>query len=108
MPTEQELSDLCEKCDWSWTSENGVNGYSVRGRGAYASARIFLPCAGYGHGTSLDYAGSYGYYWSSVPYSGSSYYFSAWYLNFGSSGHFTLSNYRFDGQSVRPVQGFTK
>ena len=108
MPTERELKVLGENCDWTWTTKNGVNGYVVRGRGGYASSSIFLPCAGYGYGTSLDYAGSYGYYWSSVPYSGSSYYFSAWYLNFGSSGHFTLSNYRFDGQSVRPVQGFTK
>ena len=105
MPTKQELMDLCEKCDWSWTSVNGVDGYCVRGRGAYASARIFLPCAGDGDGTSLGYAGSYGGYWSSVPRSGS--FNDAWGLYFGSGGHGTDYNYRNYGRSVRPVQGFT-
>ncbi len=105
MPMKQELMDLCEKCDWSWTSVNGVNGYCVRGRGGYASAKIFLPCAGRGDGTSLDSAGSYGYYWSSVPSSGSN---GAWSLRFNSGDHSTYYFYRNYGRSVRPVQGFTK
>ena len=45
MPTAQELDDLTRKCDWSWTTMNGVNGYVIRGRGDYASASIFLPAA---------------------------------------------------------------
>ena len=109
MPTNQELDDLSNKnkCDWKWTTRNGVNGYEVCGRGAYASARIFLPCAGYGDGTSLNRAGSYGYYWSSVPYSG--YNYDAWYLYFCSSDHYTSNfSYRKYGQSIRPVQSFTK
>ena len=105
MPTKQELNDLCNKCDWSWTSVNGVNGYSVRGKGAYASAVIFLPCAGYGIRTSLRNAGSYGYYWSSVPYSGDT---NAWFLNFDSGSHGTYYSNRYYGRPVRPVQGFTK
>ena len=69
MPTYQELYDLCyNKCDWTWTTQNGVNGYVVRGRGDYASNSIFLPCCGYGYGTSLGNSGSYGYYWSSSLY----------------------------------------
>ena len=107
MPTRLELIDLCEKCDWSWTSVNGVNGYSVRGRGAYASARIFLPCAGNGSGTSLRRAGSGGYYWSSVPDLGK---YDAWDLSFYSGYHGTSSfnRYRRIGRSVRAVQGITK
>ena len=85
---------------------NGVAGYVVRGRGDYASASIFLPCAGYGIGTSLSDAGSVGYCWSSVPYSD---YYYAWNLYFFSSGHGTSDGYgRYCGQSVRPLQGFTK
>ena len=106
MPTKQELDDLSSKCDWEWTTVNGVNGYIVRGRGNYASASIFLPCAGSGYGTSLYNSGSDGYYWSSVPYSDSSYY--AWYLYFYSGSHDTSCNYRYYGFSVRPVQGFAK
>ena len=107
MPTKQELADLVNKCNWNETTLNGVKGWIVTGRDAYESASIFLPCAGYGFGTSLNAAGSYGYYWSSVPYSGSSGYY-AWGLYFSSSDHSTDDNYRYYGQSVRPVQGFTE
>ena len=106
MPTKQELSDLDKKCDWTWTTLKGVNGYEVRGRGDFVSNSIFLPAAGYGYGTSLYYAGSYGYYWSSVPSSGSSY--GSWHLGFSSGGQLTRSSSRIYGFSVRPVQGFTE
>lgn len=105
MPTDKELQDLSELCDWTWTKVNGVNGYVVRGRGAYSSASIFLPCAGYGYGTSLNKAGSYGYYWSSVPYSDT---YFACYIYFYSSYRYTGAFYRNSGHSVRPLKGFTK
>ena len=107
MPTKQELDDLNNNCDWTWTTQNGVNGYIVRGKGAYSSSSIFLPCAGLGRGSSLYYTGSSGDYWSSVPGSGYGY---AWYLGFSSGYHGTNSSYggRYYGRSVRPVQGFTK
>ena len=105
MPTKDELDALDNNCDWTWTTTNGVNGYIVRGRGDYASASIFLPAAGYGYGSSLYNASSYGFYWSSVPYSGSH---DSWSLNFLSSDHYTRSNHRDYGFAVRPVQGFTE
>ena len=105
MPTSQEFNDLCNKCDWTGKTINGVDGYVVRGRGTYASNSIFLPCAGYGHGTSLHTAGSLGTYWSSVRSSDFSGY--AWGLAFSWSGRTTYHYYLSDGQSVRPVQGFT-
>jgi len=107
MPTKQELDDLCSKCDWRWTSINGVRGYVVCGRGAYASNSIFLPCAGYGDGTSLRDAGSDGNYWSSVPTSG--YSACSWCLCFDSRYLNTIGGYgRWRGQSIRPVQGFDR
>ena len=111
MPTYQELNDLCNKCDWTWTTMNGVRGYIVRGRGNYVSSSIFLPSAGHGNGTSLYLAGSCGRYWSSVQYTRGNYY-DTWYLEFNSSYHQTNngsydSDGRYDGQSIRPVQGFT-
>ena len=105
MPTQEEMDALHRKCDWTWTTVNGVKGYRVHGKGAHASASIFLPCAGYGDGTSLYDAGSSGRYWSSVPGSDGD---LAWYLYFYSSGYYTDFYNRFYGQSVRPVQGFTK
>ena len=108
MPTEQEFDDLNSKCDWVWTTLNGVNGYIVRGKGDYSSKSIFLPCAGDGDGTSLDSAGSYGHYWSSVP---NSFGYDAMSLRFYLSGHGMYrdnGNPRYYGRSVRPLQGFTK
>ena len=101
MPTKQEFADLLGKCDWTWGSMNGVNGYVVCGRGEYASNSIFLPCAGYGYGTSLRKAGSNGYYWSSVPDLDNRY---SWYLDFGSGYHSTYCSNRGYGRSVRPIQ----
>ena len=105
MPTKQELDDLCEKCDWTETTVNGVKGNVVRGRDEYASASIFLPCAGYGIGSSFRLVGSSGYFWSSVLSSDNG---SAWGLDFSSSHHNTLNNYCDYGRSIRPVQGFAK
>ena len=106
MPTYQELYDLCNnKCDWTWTSQNGVNGYIVRGRGDYASNSIFLPCAGYGNGDTLGGAGSSGEYWSSVKTSDS----CTWFLDIYLGVHRSLySMERWPGRPIRPVQGFTK
>ena len=105
MPTKQEFYDLISQCDWTWGSKNGVNGYIVRGKGDYSSKSIFLPCAGCGDGTSLRSAGSFGDVWSSVPHSD---YDDAWYLYFYSRYPGTSTNFRYRGQSVRPLQGFTK
>ena len=106
MPTKQELDDLGSKCDWTWTTRNGVSGYLVRGQGAYVDASIFLPAAGYGYGASLGFAGSCGCYWSSVPDEGGS--SNAWGLGFSSGDHDADYDYRDNGRSVRPVQGFAK
>ena len=107
MPTRQELDDLCgnDKCEWVPTKRNGVQGCVVKGKGAYASASIFLPCIGSGGGTSLSNAGLIGSCWSSVPCLGNSY---SWYLSFYSSDHSTRIIYRYLGMSVRPVQDFTE
>ena len=105
MPTSQEFDDLNSKCDWTWTTLNGVNGYVVRGKGDYSSKSIFLPCAGYCDGTWHNGAGSAGFYWSSVPYLDDR---SARGHYFGSSYHDAYYDYRGYGRSVRPLQGFTK
>ena len=103
MPTKKERSDLNSNCTWTWTTKNGVNGYEVRGKGDYAAASIFLPAAGYGRGTSLNYAGSVGGYWSPVPVSDDN---LAYVLRFSSSDYGNNLSFRHDGQSIRPVQGF--
>ena len=98
MPTRAEIEELLGKCTWTWTTQNGVNGYLVTGPNG---ASVFLPAAGYRDDSSLYDAGSDGYYWSSSLYPDDDYYafdlfFGSGYTGWGSSG-------RFGGHSVRAV-----
>ena len=99
MPTFEEQEELCNNCTWTWTTQNGVNGYKVTGPNGNS---IFLPAAGYCGGTGVGGRGSGGEYWSSSFYSNSS--CSAYYLSF-ISGYYGWNFYyhRYCGQSVRPV-----
>ena len=66
MPTDAELTELRENCTWTWTTQNGVYGYKVASKkSGYTNKSIFLPAAGFRDDSSLYYAGSDGYYWSS-------------------------------------------
>ena len=104
MPTDQELQDLVDNCEWTQTTVNGVNGYKVRGKGEYASASIFLPAAGNGEGITRYDAGRCGDYWSSVPHPDYSAHANVLYFIF-ESGHLIIDFFnRTDGQVVRPVQ----
>ena len=103
MPTDAEFSALINNCTTTWITTNGVSARLVTGKGAYADRSIFLPAAGTGGGWRLYYPGSYGYYWSSTPSSGSSDY--AWYLHLNSGFFYQYYyGYREGGQSVRPVR----
>ena len=102
MPTKDEFTELINNCTWTWTTLNGVNGYRVTSKKfGYTDRSIFLPAAGCRSGTSLDNAGSNGYYWSSSLVTGIPY--NAWTLFFSSGRYSTSSNYRNYGRSVRPV-----
>jgi len=99
MPTQAEMEELMNSCIWTWTSKNDVNGYVVTGPNGNS---IFLPAAGYRHGTSLYSAGSRGYYWSSTAHEDDSHY--AYGLGFyGGDGYWDHWSRRYYGQSVRPV-----
>jgi uncharacterized protein (TIGR02145 family) len=99
MPTKEEMRELIDKCTWTWTTQNGVNGYKVTSKTNGNS--IFLPAAGVRYGSSLHDAGSDGYCWSSTPYgSGSDYAYS---LYFYSRDHYVYYYGHSNGRSVRPV-----
>lgn len=98
MPTTEEQDELRNNCTWTWTTQNGVNGYKVTGTNGNS---IFLPAAGYRYDSSLDSAGSYGDYWSSSLYTGYPSY--AYDLYFDSSDVGWYSSDRYYGLSVRPV-----
>ena len=98
LPTKKEYEELVNKCNWTWTVQNGKMGYKVTGPNGNS---IFLPAAGYRSGSSLYGAGSFGGYWSSTPYESNTNF--AYYLLFDSGNHFVNWGYRYGGRSVRPV-----
>lgn len=98
MPTDAEFTELREKCKWKWTKQNRVKGYKVIGPNGNS---IFLPAAGYMYGSSLDYVGSYGLYWSSSLNTSTS--SDAYGVNFYSSSVYWSNRNRYVGYSVRPV-----
>ncbi len=100
MPTSVDVDELLDNCTWTWTTQNGVNGYRVTSK--TNSNSIFLPAAGYRNGTSTLYVCYYGDYWSSSLYESNPH--NAWYVNFGldlEGGRYYYS--RACGFSVRPV-----
>ena len=108
VPTGTEISALISNCDKTWIVRNGVYGRLITGRGAYSSKSIFLPAAGRGSYSDVEYADSDGDYLSSTPNS----YLDcrvAWYLAF-STWYFGLDfdGRRYYGKSVRPVRDFAK
>ena len=106
MPTDAEFSALSSNCTTIWTTQNGVYGRLVTGKGAYADRSIFLPAAGYGYDSGLYNPGSDGYCWSSTP--SSDYSGLAWGLGFYSSNFYRGYYIRYSGRSVRPVRGFAE
>ena len=64
MPSEQEMHELQENCNWEWTTLNGVNGYRVTSKKkGYTDRSIFLPAAGSFVNATYKY-GFDGNYWS--------------------------------------------
>lgn len=98
MPTREEMNELYANCPSEWTTQNGVNGRKFTGPNGES---IFLPAAGFYSSGSLNYAGSYGYYWSSSL--STDYPNGAYYLYFNSGDVGMGSSHRDYGLSVRPV-----
>ena len=99
LPTVGEFQDLNSNCDSEWTDEDGVAGRRFTSR--INGNSIFFPASGYYGGTSLNYRGSGGYYWSS-SYISETY---AYGLYFNSGGVTpAISSRRRYGFTARAVQ----
>ncbi|MCQ2115574.1 MAG: hypothetical protein MJZ07_05165 [Bacteroidales bacterium] len=103
VPTRAELNELISECNWTFTTVDGVGGFLVQSKkSGYTDKSIFLPAAGIKGVNGSSYVGSEGVYWSSnletVNNTG------AYALNVVNGGrNSTLSYYRLNGCSIRPV-----
>ncbi len=99
-PSLDQIKELLDKCPSEWTTQNGVNGRKFTGPNG---GTIFFPAAGLRWDGELEYAGSSGYYWSSMlDESNPSYY--AYRLYFNSGDAYWGSYFRVIGYTVRPVR----
>ena len=98
MPTSDEIRELLDNCTWTWTTQDGKNGYEVKGTNGNS---IFVPAAGYRPSSELNFAGSWGSFWSSSLSGDSG---NALGLYFNSGAHDWGASYRNVGFSVRPVR----
>ena len=101
MPTFEQIEELLANCNYKWVTQNGVKGGKFTSK--LNGNSIFLPAAGYRHGSGLNDACSDGYYWSSMQEPSNT--DSAYYLYFGSDYTGRGRSNRGNGQSVRPVVG---
>ena len=66
MPKVSELNNLRDLCSWNWTTNNGVVGYTVTGKGLYSGNSVFFPAVGWGIGATINDLSVYGCYRSST------------------------------------------
>lgn len=101
MPSLTQIQELLNNTSSTWTTENGVYGRKFTGSNG---GSIFLPAAGERLRSDLCLDGSDGEYWSSSLYESHPY--RACILRFYSlsAGSGDGNNYRYRGQSVRPVR----
>lgn len=103
LPTKEDFQELYGNTDTEFVSD--YNGTGVAGlkfmKKSDHSVYVFFPVSGYYNGTTLNYRGMNGYYWSASLHSVS----NAYNLFFSDSYVQPQYNYlRYNGRSVRPVQ----
>ncbi|MBR5936460.1 MAG: Ig-like domain-containing protein [Bacteroidaceae bacterium] len=103
LPTKEEIEELINNCNWTWTTLNDIYGYVVKSTiSGYTDQMIFLPAAGYYYDSSHNLqVGNKGYYWSSSLYSEGP--DLSWIIATGSNEIKTAKSERITGHSVRPV-----
>jgi len=101
LPTKAEFQTLYDETTCTWETQNGVTGRLFVSKASGNSNSVFFPAAGYYNGSSHNYVGSNGYYWSSSFVSAT----DAYHLYFYSTDVYPQDrSRRYYGFSVRAVQ----
>ena len=101
MPTTAEQQELVDNCTWTWTTQNGVNGYKVVGPNGNS---IFFPAAGVRQETMHLGNNITGYYWTCTPGDSGQAPGAAHILKFNEErGYYNDYVQRHIGMPIRPV-----
>ena len=99
MPTMADFKELTTECTWTWTTQNGVKGYEVKGTNGNS---IFLPAAGCRRDGTVLHSGYTGCYWSKTLYESDTQHAHLLYFE-DNTYSYNFRNFRVDGRSVRAV-----
>lgn len=110
MPTDTEMQELIDACNWSWVEEDDSVGVIGKLK-TDETKTIFFPVTGYREGEADPAEAAKGYYWTGSIVKNQTLY--AKYLDFakgsGSSATLTMTNLkRYMGLAIRPVTGPVK
>ena len=110
MPTDTEMQELIDACNWSWVEEDDSVGVIGKWK-TDETKTIFFPVTGYREGEADPAEAAKGYYWTGSIVKNQTLY--AKYLDFakgsGSSATLTMTNLkRYMGLAIRPVTGPVK
>ena len=97
MPTYNEMNELCNNCDWTYNTINGVEGFTVKSKVSGNNNSIFLPITGRSDDQTLQSAR----YWTSTRHT--SYPQNAYRLVAASSSKTVIDGVRWYGLAIRPV-----
>ena len=100
MSTDDEYQELLDNCNVVWT--DNYNGTGVAGMVFTSRVNgnsVFFPAAGFCYNSSVEYVGSFGYYWSDSWDSE----YTAWSLYFNFVRQYLYNDLRYYGFSVRGV-----
>ena len=98
MPTKEEMQELIDNCEHTWTEQNGVYGLVISGTNGNS---IFLPAAGSNYADAPSGAEANGLYWSNTIREEDNEYAEG--LRFSQSDFEMIYDYRSTGFTVRPV-----
>ena len=107
MPTSEELRELIENCEYSWTEVDGVKGANFTGPNGNS---VFFPASGYCEGSSGYFSrdsfsskkGEVGFYWSSSLNEKNN--VVAYVLTFDENGVKRDDDARYKGSPIRAVR----
>lgn len=97
-PTDEETTELRERCAFIWAECNGMEGYEVVGPNGNS---IFLPAGGFYVDGELVLEGSNGCFWTSSLSTNNP--IRAYELTYYRGAQIRGSSFRYYGENVRPV-----